>query len=94
MAAIGFIETKGLVGNIEATDAMLKAADVEFVGSDTIGAGLVTVVVTGEVGAVKAATEAGAEAAAKVGELVCVHVIARPHSDLARILQKKGPAVK
>ena len=94
MAAIGFIETKGLVGNIEATDAMLKAADVEFVGSDTIGAGLVTVVVTGEVGAVKAANEAGAEAAAKVGELVCVHVIARPHSDLARILPKKGPAVK
>ena len=94
MAAIGFIETKGLVGYIEATDAMLKAADVEFVGSDTIGAGLVTVVVTGEVGAVKAATEAGAEAAAKVGELVCVHVIARPHSDLARILPKKGPAVK
>ena len=94
MAAIGFIETKGLVGNIEATDAMLKAADVEFVGSDTIGAGLGTVVVTGEVGAVKAATEAGAEAAAKVGELVCVHVIARPHSDLARILPKKGPAVK
>ena len=94
MAAIGFIEAKGLVGNIEATDAMLKAADVEFVGSDTIGAGLVTVVVTGEVGAVKAATEAGAEAAAKVGELVCVHVIARPHSDLARILPKKGPAVK
>lgn len=94
MAAIGFIETKGLVGNIEATDAMLKAADVEFVGSDTIGAGLVTVVVTGEVGAVKAATETGAEAAAKVGELVCVHVIARPHSDLAKILPKKGPAVK
>ncbi|MGI5946353.1 MAG: BMC domain-containing protein [Lachnospiraceae bacterium] len=94
MAAIGFIETKGLVGNIEATDAMLKAADVEFVGSDTIGAGLVTVVVTGEVGAVKAATEAGAEAAAKVGELVCVHVIARPHADLAKILPKKGPAVK
>ena len=94
MAAIGFIETKGLVGNIEATDAMLKAADVEIVGSDTIGAGLVTVVVTGEVGAVKAATEAGAEAAAKVGELVCVHVIARPHSDLAKILPKKGPAVK
>ena len=92
MAAIGFIETKGLVGNIEATDAMLKAADVEFVGSDTIGAGLVTVVVTGEVGAVKAATEAGAEAAAKVGELVCVHVIARPHSDLAKILPKKGPS--
>ena len=94
MAAIGFIEAKVLVGNIEATDAMLKAADVEFVGSDTIGAGLVTVVVPGEVGAVKTASEAGAEAAAKVGELVCVHVIARPHSDLAKILPKKGPAVK
>ena len=59
MKALGFIETKGLVGNIEATDAMLKAADVEFIGSDTIGAGLTTVIVTGEVGAVKAATEAG-----------------------------------
>ena len=65
MRALGFIETKGLVGNIEATDAMLKAADVEFVGSDTIGAGLVTVIVTGEVGAVKSAVEAGEEAAAR-----------------------------
>ena len=79
MKALGFIETKGLVGNIDATDAMLKAADVEFIGSDTIGAGLTTVIVTGEVGAVKAATEAGEEAASRVGELFCVNVIARPH---------------
>ena len=70
MKALGFIETKGLVGNIDATDAMLKAADVEFIGSDTIGAGLTTVIVTGEVGAVKAATEAGEEAASRVGELI------------------------
>lgn len=93
MKALGFIETKGLVGNIEATDAMLKAADVEFIGSDTIGAGLTTVIVTGEVGAVKAATEAGQEAASRVGELFCVNVIARPHADLARIMPPKGPAV-
>ena len=93
MKALGFIETKGLVGNIEATDAMLKAADVEFVGSDTIGAGLTTVIVTGEVGAVQAATDAGQEAASRVGELFCVNVIARPHTDLARIMPPKGPAV-
>ena len=93
MKALGFIETKGLVGNIEATDAMLKAADVEFIGSDTIGAGLTTVIVTGEVGAVQAATEAGQEAASRVGELFCVNVIARPHNDLARIMPPKGPAV-
>lgn len=92
MKALGFIETKGLVGNIEATDAMLKAADVEFIGSDTIGAGLTTVIVTGEVGAVKAAVEAGQEAASRVGELFCSNVIARPHTDLARILPGKGPA--
>ena len=84
MKALGFIETKGLVGNIDATDAMLKAADVEFIGSDTIGAGLTTVIVTGEVGAVKAATEAGEEAASRVG--------ARPHADLARIMPAKGSA--
>lgn len=92
MKALGFIETKGLVGNIEATDAMLKAADVEFIGSDTIGAGLTTVIVTGEVGAVQAATDAGQEAASRVGELFCVNVIARPHADLARIMPPKGPA--
>ena len=93
MKALGFIETKGLVGNIEATDAMLKAADVEFIGSDTIGAGLTTVIVTGEGGAVQAATDAGQEAASRVGELFCVNVIARPHTDLARIMPPKGPAV-
>ena len=93
MKALGFIETKGLVGNIEATDAMLKAADVEFIGSDTIGAGLTTVIVTGEVGAVQAATDAGQEAASRVGELFCVNVIARPHNDLARIMPPTGPAV-
>jgi len=94
MKALGFIETKGLVGNVEATDAMLKAADVEFVGSDTIGAGLVTVIVQGEVGAVKAAVEAGEAAANRVGELLCSHVIPRPHADLAHIMPKKGPAAK
>ena len=94
MKALGFVETKGLVGNVEATDAMLKAADVEFVGSDTIGAGLVTVIVQGEVGAVKAAVEAGEAAAARVGELLCSHVIPRPHDDMARIMPKKGPAAK
>ncbi len=92
MKALGFIETKGLVGNIEATDAMLKAADVEFVGSVTIGAGLTTVIVTGEVGAVKASVEAGEEAASKVGELFARNVIARPHDDVARVLPPKGPA--
>ncbi|MCR5272654.1 MAG: BMC domain-containing protein [Lachnospiraceae bacterium] len=92
LKALGFVETKGLVGNIEATDAMLKAADVDFVGSDTIGAGLTTVVVTGEVGAVKAAVEAGEEAASRVGELVSVNVIPRPHADLEKIMPKKGPA--
>ena len=92
MKALGFIETKGLVGNIEATDAMLKAAEVEFVGSNTIGAGLTTVIVTGEVGAVKSAVEAGEAAASRVGELFCSNVIARPHSDIERILPPKGPA--
>jgi len=92
LRALGFVETNGLVGNIEATDAMLKAADVEFVGSQAIGAGLVCVVVTGEVGAVKAAVEAGQEAASRVGELVSVNVIARPHADLEKIMPPKGPA--
>ncbi len=92
MKALGFIETKGLVGNIEATDAMLKAAEVDFVGSVTIGAGLTTVIVTGEVGAVKASVEAGQEAASRVGELIGTNVIPHPHDDVARILPPKGPA--
>ncbi|MFV0441466.1 MAG: BMC domain-containing protein [Lachnospirales bacterium] len=88
MSAIGMIETKGYVANIEAADAMLKAADVELVGTESIGAGMVTVMVKGEVGAVKAATEAGASAATRVGELISVHVIPRPHSDVEKILPK------
>ncbi len=85
MAAIGMIETRGLTASIEAADAMLKSADVELVGTEKIGSGLITVIVKGEVGAVKAATEAGAEAASRLGELVSVHVIARPHDDTAKI---------
>ncbi len=88
MSAIGMIETRGLTASIEAVDAMLKAATVELVGTEKIGSGLVTVIVKGEVGAVKAATEAGADAASRLGELVSVHVIARPHNDIVQILPK------
>ncbi|MBQ0059234.1 MAG: BMC domain-containing protein [Lachnospiraceae bacterium] len=90
MSAIGMIETRGLTASIEAADAMLKAADVELVGTEKIGSGLVTVIVKGEVGAVKAATESGQEAASRIGELVAVHVIPRPHSDVAKILPSLG----
>ena len=86
MQALGMIETRGLTASIEAADAMLKAADVELVGTEKIGSGLVTVIVKGEVGAVKAATESGQEAASRIGELVAVHVIPRPHTDIAKIL--------
>lgn len=86
MEAIGMIETRGLVASIEAADAMLKAAYVELVGTEKIGSGLVTVIVKGDVGAVKAATEAGAEAAQRLGELVAVHVIPRAHSDIGKML--------
>ena len=86
MLALGMVETRGLTASIEAADAMLKAADVELVGTEKIGSGLVTVIVKGEVGAVKAATESGQEAASRIGELVAVHVIPRPHQDVARIL--------
>ena len=82
MSALGLIETKGHVGVVEATDAMCKAADVELVKSVAIGGGLITVVVKGDVGSVKAAVEAGAEAAGRVGELVAAHVIPRPHDGL------------
>jgi microcompartment protein CcmL/EutN len=92
MKALGFIETKGLVGSIEATDAMLKAASTDFLGSVALGAGLVAVVVTGEVASVKASVEAGAEAASRVGELLCTNVIARPHEDLFKVMPAKGPA--
>lgn len=81
MAAVGMIETRGLTASIQAADAMLKSADVELVGTEKIGSGLITVIVRGEVGAVNAAVEAGADAASRLGELVAVHVIARPHDD-------------
>lgn len=84
--ALGLIETRGLVGSIEAADAMVKAANVRLIGKEHVGGGLVTVMVRGDVGAVKAATDAGAAAARRVGELISVHVIARPHDDLEKIL--------
>jgi microcompartment protein CcmL/EutN len=83
------IETRGLVGAIEAADAMVKAANVELIGSEKIGSGLVTVMVRGDVGAVKAATDAGAQAARRVGEVVSVHVIPRPHQDTELLLPKR-----
>ncbi|MEE9466593.1 MAG: BMC domain-containing protein [Candidatus Neomarinimicrobiota bacterium] len=82
------VETRGLIGSIEAADAMVKAANVRLIGKEKIGGGFVTVMVRGDVGAVKAATDAGAAAAEKVGELVSVHVIPRPHSDVESILPK------
>lgn len=88
MNALGMIETRGLIGSIEAADAMLKAANVELVSKTSVGGGLVTIMVTGDVGAVKAATDAGAAAAERVGELISVHVIARPADDLNGILGK------
>ena len=84
--ALGMIETKGLVGAIEAADAMVKAANVQLVGKEHVGGGLVTVMVRGDVGAVKAATDAGASAAERVGELISVHVIPRPHTEVDVIL--------
>ncbi len=89
LIALGMVETKGLVGSIEAADAMVKAANVTLIGSEYVGGGYVTVMVRGDVGAVKAATDAGAAAAKRVGELVSVHVIPRPHSDVEMILPQK-----
>ena len=88
--ALGMIETRGLVAAIEAADAMVKAAEVELIGTEKIGSGLVSVMVRGDVGAVKAATEAGAAAASRLGEIIATHVIPRPHSDVEKIL----PAIK
>ena len=85
LLALGMVETKGLVGSIEAADAMVKAANVTLIGKVHVGGGLVTVMVRGDVGAVKAATDAGAAAAGRVGELVSVHVIPRPHGDLEEV---------
>ncbi len=86
--ALGLVETRGLTAAIEAADAMVKSAEVTLVGTEKIGSGLVTVMVRGDVGAVKAATESGAEAAKRLGELVAVHVIPRPHNDIEKILPK------
>ena len=88
--ALGMIEKKGLVGSIEAADAMVKAANVYLIGKEFVGGGLVTVMVRGDVGAVKAATDAGAAAAQRVGELLSVHVIPRPHVEVEDILPQKG----
>ena len=90
LEALGMVETRGLVAAIEAADAMVKAANVELIGTEKIGSGLVSVMVRGDVGAVKAATEAGAAAASRLGEIVATHVIPRPHSDVEKIL----PAIK
>ncbi len=92
--ALGMIETRGLVALIEAADAMSKAANVELTGWDRVGSGLVTAFVRGDVAAVKAATDAGAAAASKVGEVLSVHVIPRPHQDLDGALPTKAPKSK
>ncbi len=92
LQALGMVETRGLVGCIEASDAMCKAATVELIGWDRVGSGMVTTFVRGDVAAVKAATDAGAAAAGKIGEVVSVHVIPRPHDDLEQALPKAKPA--
>lgn len=84
--ALGMVETRGLIASIEAADTMLKAANVELVGTEKIGSGLVSVMVRGDVGAVKSAVESGAEAASRIGELISTHVIPRPHGDVEKIL--------
>jgi ethanolamine utilization protein EutM len=99
LQALGMVETKGLVALIEAADAMCKAANVELVGWDKVGSGMVTAFVKGDVAAVKASVDAGAAAAAKIGEVVSVHVIPRPHDDLAQVVpaaknDKKQPVTK
>jgi microcompartment protein CcmL/EutN len=86
--ALGLVETKGLIGAVEAADAMVKTANVSLIGKEYIGAGYVTVMVRGDVGAVKAATDAGAAAARRVGELISVHVIPRPHAEVERLLPR------
>ncbi len=90
LIALGMVETRGLVGAVEAADAMVKAANVVLIGSEYVGGGFVTVMVRGDVGAVKAATDAGAAAAKRVGELVSVHVIPRPHQDVEMILPQSS----
>lgn len=90
LIALGMVESRGLVGAVEAADAMVKAANVVLIGSEYVGGGFVTVMVRGDVGAVKAATDAGAAAAKRVGELVSVHVIPRPHEDVEMILPQNS----
>ena len=90
LIALGMVETRGLVGAVEAADAMVKAANVVLIGSEYVGGGYVTVMVRGDVGAVKAATDAGAAAAKRIGELVSVHVIPRPHQDIEMILPQNS----
>ncbi|MCU6760791.1 Propanediol utilization protein PduA [uncultured Roseburia sp.] len=92
MQALGMVETRGLVGSVEAADAMVKAANVTLIGKVHVGGGLVTVMVRGDVGAVKAATDAGAAAAERVGELKSVHVIPRPHAEVETILPHMNEA--
>ncbi|HBH51117.1 MAG TPA: carboxysome shell protein [Planctomycetaceae bacterium] len=92
LEALGMIETKGLISLIEASDAMLKSANVTIVGWEKVGSGMVTVFVVGDVAAVKAAVDAGASAASKVGEVISVQVIPRPHEELSAVLPKPGKA--
>lgn len=92
--ALGMIETKGFVSLVEAVDAMMKAANVQFLGWDKVGSGLVSAFVSGDVAAVKAATDAGAASASRIGEVVSVQVIARPHQDLTKVLEYKGGKAK
>lgn len=92
--ALGMVETRGLIGAIEAADAMVKAANVKLIGKEKVGSGLVTVMVRGDVGAVKASVDAGAAAAKRVGELVSVHVIPRPHDDVEDILPQAEKGLK
>ncbi|MBL8828527.1 MAG: BMC domain-containing protein [Planctomycetaceae bacterium] len=90
MEALGMVETKGFIALVEATDAMMKAANVEFMGWDKVGSGIVTAFVTGDVAAVKAATDAGAAAAGRLGEVLAVQIIPRPHEDLGTVLPSFG----
>jgi ethanolamine utilization protein EutM len=94
MQALGMVETRGLVALIEASDAMCKAASVELIGWDKVGSGMVTAFIKGDVAAVKASVDAGAAAAAKIGEVVSVHVIPRPHDDLSYAIPSKAEPVK
>ena len=94
MEALGMLETKGFITLVEATDAMMKAANVEFLGWDKVGSGLVSAFVTGDVAAVKAATDAGANAASRIGEVVSVQVIPRPHEDLGVVLPESAKKTK